>query len=121
MSDSDYLLAIAEIGSISWRFAQDYRRLISRLSPAEQSRFENKCIYFQRQLEKSLSAVGLNCVNLEGQVYAIGMAASVLNLDDFSEGTDLTIDQMIEPLIMDTDGSVIRTGKAMVKSAGAMG
>jgi hypothetical protein len=48
----------------------------------------------------------MKIVNLEGQLYDPGMAASPLNIADFGPDDKLMVDQMVEPLIMGPDGIV---------------
>jgi len=110
--------ALAELGVESWRLAREYRRLVSRLDASEQNRFANKLNYFVRRLDACLAEAGLTLVNLEGQPYAIGIAAAVLNLDEYSPADDLVVEQMIEPVIMGP-GGIVRAGKAMVGLQGA--
>jgi len=116
MPRGDCLAVLAELAVESWRFAEDYRRLVSRLDANEQNRFTNKLNYFCQRLQCCLSEGGLSLVNLEGQPYEMGIAADVLNLDEYSPCDDLIIDQMIEPVIMGPDG-IVKTGKAMVRRA----
>jgi len=116
MSTRDCPVVLAELAVESWRFAKEYRRLVLKLDANEQNRFSNKLNYFLQRLHFCLAEGGLTLVSLEGQPYEMGIAADVLNLDDYSPGDDLIIDQMIEPVIMGPDG-IIRTGKAMVRRA----
>ena len=55
-------------------------------------------------LEQSLGATGLSLVNVEGHPYVPGMAASALNLSDFTPDASLIVDQMVEPIVMGLDG-----------------
>lgn len=107
---------LAELAVESWRFAKEYRRLVLKLDANEQNRFSNKLNYFLQRLQSCLAEGGLNLVSLEGQPYEMGIAADVLNLDEYSPGDDLIIDQMIEPVIMGPDG-IVKTGKALVRRA----
>lgn len=117
MVTGDPSTVLAELAVESWRFAKDYRRLVLKLDANEQNRFANKLNYFIQRLQACLAEGGLTLVSLEGQPYEMGIAADVLNLDDYSSDEDLIIDQMIEPVIMGPDG-IVRTGKAMVRRAG---
>jgi hypothetical protein len=51
-----------------------------------------------------LDSHGFKLVNVEGQAYDPGMAASALNLGDFDPDDALLVDQMLEPIIMGPDG-----------------
>jgi hypothetical protein len=116
MSTGDPKAVLAELAVESWRFAKEYRRLVLKLDANEQNRFANKLNYFLQRIQFCLAEGGLSLVSLEGQPYEMGIAADVLNLDEYSPGDDLIIDQMIEPVIMGPDG-IVKTGKAMVRRA----
>jgi hypothetical protein len=113
MPTKDCQAALAELAVESWRFAKDYRRLVSRLDANEQNRFVSRLNYFLQRLKACLAEGGLSLVSLEGQPYEVGIAADVLNLGEYSVADDLIIDQTIEPVIMGPDG-IIKTGKVMV-------
>jgi hypothetical protein len=116
MRKVDCQTEMAELAVESWRFAEEYRRLIFKLDANEQSRFESKLRYFKERVLSCLAGGGLSLVTLEGNRYEMGIAADVLNLGDYSSNDDLIIDQMIEPVIMGPNG-IVRTGKAMVRRA----
>ena len=120
MPTGDCQAVLAELAVESWRFAKEYRRLVLKLDANEQNRFANKLNYFLQRLQSCLAEGGLNLVSLEGQPYEMGIAADVLNLDEYSPGDDLVIDQMIEPVIMGPDG-IVKTGKALVRRARTSG
>lgn len=100
MATGEPTAVLAEIAVESWRFAKDYRRLVLKLDANEQNRFAHKLNFFIQRLQSCLSDVGLTLVSLEGQPYEMGIAADVLNLDEYSANENLIIAQMIEPLIM---------------------
>src|SRR5436190_15775214 len=93
---------LAELAVESWRFAKDYAKVVSKLDANEQGRFANKLHYYVQRLTTSLEQVGMKVVNLENQPFDMGMAADVLNLDEFAKGETLFVDQMLEPVIMRT-------------------
>lgn len=88
----------------SWRFARLFSRVVNKLDAGESSRYVNQLRYFQKKLEESLDANGLKLVNVEGQPYDPGMAASALNVGDFGPDDELLVDQMVEPIIMGPEG-----------------
>ena len=59
---------------------------------------------FPKEVEESLDVAGLKLVNVEGQSFDPGMAASALNIGDFGPDDTLLVDQMVEPIIMGPDG-----------------
>ena len=117
MPPSDYTTALADLAAESWRFAEECRRLAQRLDAATQRRFESKLAYFSKRLESCLATAGWSFVNLEGQAFELGIAASGINVEDYHPDETLVIDQMLEPVIVGPDG-VLRTGKEIVKKAG---
>lgn len=88
----------------SWRFARLFGRLVSRLDPGESTRYINQSRYFSKRLEENLEQAGIRLVNLEGQPYDTGVAATALNIADFSPDDVLVVDQMLEPIIMGNEG-----------------
>ncbi|EOE6875560.1 hypothetical protein [Citrobacter sedlakii] len=97
-----------------WRFARVFTRLINKVDAGESARYINQVRYFQKKLEENLEAGGLKLVNIEGQIFDSGMAASALNIGDFGPDDVLVVDHMIEPIIMGTNG-LRKQGTVMLK------
>ncbi|TBL39418.1 hypothetical protein EYZ01_10440 [Hafnia alvei] len=97
-----------------WRFARVFTRLINKVDAGESARYINQVRYFQKKLEENLEAGGLKLVNIEGQVFDSGMAASALNIGDFGPDDVLVVDHMIEPIIMGKNG-LRKQGTVMLK------
>lgn len=102
----------------SWRFARLFSRVVNKLDAGESSRYVNQLRYFQKKLEESLDANGLRLVNVEGQPYDPGMAASALNVGDFGPDDELLVDQMVEPIIMGPEG-LRKQGTVMLRKVHA--
>lgn len=98
----------------SWRFARLFGRVLGKLDAAEAPRFINQLRYYQKSLEDQLAAAGFKIVNLEGQPYEPGIAASALNIGDFGPEDRLVIEQMMEPIVMSAEG-LVRPGTVMVQ------
>ena len=77
---------------------------MNKLDVGEAGRYVNQLGYFQKKVEESLDAAGLKLVNVEGQSFDPGMAASALNIGDFGPDDTLLVGQMVEPIIMGPDG-----------------
>ena len=107
---------LIDVAVESWRFSRLFGRLVNRLDAGESSRYVNQLRYFQRKLEESLDASGLRLVNIEGQPFDPGMAASALNIGDFGPDDVLWVEQMVEPIIMGPDG-LRRQGTVMLGKA----
>ncbi len=102
----------------SWRFARLFGRLVSKLDAGEASRYVNQLRYFQKKLEDSLEANGMKIVNVEGQPFEPGMAASAINIGDFGPDDILLVDQMVEPIIMGAEG-LRKQGTVMLRKVAA--
>lgn len=98
----------------SWRLGRLLDRLLLKLDAGEQGRYQGQFRWFQRKLEDSLTDAGMRIVNLEGHQFDPGMAATPLNLDEFSSDDNLVVDQMLEPIIMGDNG-VVRTGTVTLR------
>ena len=96
--------SLIDIAVESWRFSRLFGKVVSKLDAGESSRYVNQVRYFQKKVEESLHSNGLKLVNVEGQPYDVGMAASALNLGDFGPEEVLLVDQMLEPIIMGPKG-----------------
>jgi hypothetical protein len=96
--------SLIDIAVESWRFSRLFGKVVSKLDAGESSRYVNQMRYFQKKVEESLDSNGLKLVNVEGQPYDAGMAASALNLGDFGPEEVLLVDQMLEPIIMGPKG-----------------
>ncbi len=54
-------------------------------------------------------------MNLEGQDYDLGMAASALNIGDYGTDEQLYVEQMVEPILMGANG-VVKAGTMLLAS-----
>ena len=109
--DKDIIINIA---IEAWRFRRVSNRLINKLDSAEQQRYQNQSRWFEKKLEEFLAEVGWQIVDIEGQAFDPGMAATPLNIEDFDAEDSLIVDQMLEPIIMSSEG-LVRTGTVMLK------
>ena len=102
----------------SWRFSRLFGKVVSKLDVGEAGRYTNQLRYFQRRVEEGLESNGLKLVNVEGQPYDAGMAASALNVGDFGPDDTLVVDQMLEPIIMGS-GGLRKQGTVMLRKVEA--
>ncbi len=56
----------------------------------------------------------MRIVNVECHAFDPGMAATALNIEEFGSDDTLVVDQMLEPIIIGSDG-VVRTGNVMLR------
>ena len=110
--------SLLDLAAASWRFSRMFSKVASRLDVGESNRYINQVRYFQKRIEESLDSSGLKLVNVEGQPYDAGMAASALNLGDFGPDDALLVDQMVEPIIMGPNG-LRKQGTVMLRKVGA--
>ena len=96
--------SLINIAVESWRFSRLFARVVGKLDAGEAGRYVNQLRYFQKKVEESLDASGLKLVNVEGQQFDPGMAASALNIGDFGPDDQLLVDHMVEPIIMGPEG-----------------
>lgn len=100
----------------SWRFSRLFARVLNKLDAGEATRYTNQLRYFQKRVDDNLEAVGLKLVNVEGQPYDPGIAASAVNIGDFGADDALLVDQMVEPIIMGPNG-LKKEGTVMLRKA----
>ena len=100
----------------SWRFGRLFDRLLTKLDAGEQGRYRSQFRWFQRKLEESLADAEMRIVNVEGQPFDPGVAATPLNIEEFKSDDSLIVDQMLEPIIMGPDG-VLRAGTVTLRKA----
>lgn len=110
--------SLIDIAVESWRFSRLFGKVVSKLDAGESGRYINQLRYFQKKVEESLDSNGLKLVNVEGQPYDTGMAASALNLGDFGPDDILLVDQMMEPIIMGPNG-LRKQGTVMLRKVEA--
>lgn len=82
----------------------------------EKSRYLSQFRWFIQKIAVTLEAVDMRLVDVSGQLYTPGIAATAINLDDFEPDANLIISYMLEPIIMGTDG-VVRIGKVVLHKA----
>ena len=110
--------SLIDIAVESWRFSRLFGKVVGKLDAGESVRYINQIRYFQRKVEESLDSNGLKLVNVEGQPYDAGMAASALNLGDFGPDDVLLVEQMLEPIIMGPKG-LRKQGTVMLRKVEA--
>lgn len=110
--------SLIDVAVESWRFSRLFARLVNKLDAGDGGRYVNQLRYFQKKVEESLDVNGLKLVNVEGQPFDPGMAASALNIGDFGPDDQLLVDQMVEPIIMGPEG-LRKQGTVMLRKVEA--
>lgn len=110
--------SLLEVAVESWRFSRLVDRILNNLDAGEQGRYRGQALWFQRKLERSLADAGMRIVNVEGQPFDPGIAATALNIEEFEPADSLIVDQVLEPIIMGPQG-VVRTGTVTLRKVGA--
>ena len=110
--------SLIDIAVESWRFSRLFGKVVGKLDAGDSGRYINQIRYFQKKVEENLDSNGLKLVNVEGQHYDAGMAASALNLGDFGPDDVLLVDQMLEPIIMGPKG-LRKQGTVMLRKVEA--
>ena len=90
----------------SWRFGRVFNRMLPKLDAREQKRYESQFSWFMKKVNESLEQADLKIVNIEGDSFEPGIAATPLNIEEFNVEDDLVVDHMLEPIIMGKKGLV---------------
>jgi hypothetical protein len=101
--------SLVTIAIEAWRFGKVFERVLMKLDAGEQSRYTGQVRWFIKKIEESLADVELRIVNVEGHPFDPGIAAKALNIEDFDASDSLVVDQMLEPIIMESHG-LLKTG-----------
>lgn len=107
-------LSLVEIAVEAWRFRKVFERTVSLLDAGEARRPISQYRWFLKKIEDNLKIFDLNVVDVEGLPYDPGMAVSALNLDEFEPDVTLVVDQMIEPIITNSEG-LVRNGVVILR------
>ena len=109
--------AVIGIATESRRFVRLFNSMLEKLeklNPGEGKRYVSQRDWFIKKIEEAMDHAGFEIVNLEGTIYDLGMAAAALNIEEFSPGDTLVVDQMLEPIIMGKDG-LVKTGTVILR------
>lgn len=99
----------------AWRFSRTSKSVLFKLSEEDRARYKGRCSWFCRKMDEALESVGMRLVEIPtGTAYDPGMAVTPLNIGDFKADEPLQVEQMIEPIMMMGDGSMVRTGTVML-------
>jgi hypothetical protein len=98
----------------SWRFGRVFDRMLLKLDAGEQSRHKSQFRWFIKKVEEALEQADMRIVNIEGQQFDPGMAATPLNIEEFDAKDVLIVDQMLEPIIMGRD-ALVKTGTVTLR------
>ena len=109
--------AVISMAVESWRFGRLFDRLLLKLDAGEQSRYRSQFRWFLKKVEEALEQADLRFVNIEGQPFDPGMAATPLNVEEFDAKDTLFVDQMLEPIIMGKEG-LVKTGTVTLRKVG---
>jgi len=102
--------AIISMTVESWRLVKVLERLLNSVEIKEQQRYQGKIRWFVKKTDEALKSAGLNLVNYEGRPYDPGIPATPINLEDFQTDEKLYVMQMLEPVIVDSEGKIVKTG-----------
>ena len=99
----------------SWKFSNTVDKMMDKLSDLEKKRYKSRLVWYKKQLCNTLSGCGYKFVDMSNSPYDAGMALTPLNIDEFTKDDALVVDYIIEPIIMDLEGNIVRTGTAMLR------
>ena len=106
--------SLVDLAVESWRFSKLFVRLLEKLAVMERSRYQGQLSWFQERLKEELKDAGMKIVNVEGDRFDPGVAATPLNCEDFGAEDKLIVDRMLTPIIMGPDG-IMHMGTVMLK------
>ena len=106
--------SLINMAAESMRFSRLFERLLLKLDAGEQTRYRSQFQWFLKKVEEALGDAGMHIVNVEGENFDPGMAATPINIEDFDKNDDLIVEQMIEPIIMGSEG-LIRSGTVILR------
>ncbi|HQH73571.1 MAG TPA: hypothetical protein PK360_15965 [bacterium] len=98
----------------SWRFGKVFERVLAKLDAGEQGRYQGQYRWYLKKVEESLAAGGMQMVNVENHPFDPGMAATPVNIAEFSALDRLMVAQMLEPIIMGPEG-LLKTGTVVLR------
>lgn len=105
--------SIIDMAVEAWRFGKVFEKVLQKFDVSDQKKYISQYNWFFKKVGNALGNAGLRIVNVEGQIYDIGMAVTPINLNEFTTEDILVIELMLEPIIMDTD-SVVKTGTVLL-------
>lgn len=101
----------------SWRISKVIERMLMKLDAGEQIRYQSQFRWFVKKIQESMEKAELRIVNVEGQQFDTGIAATPLNIEEFEANDTLIVDQMLEPIIMGNEG-LIKMGTVTLRKVG---
>jgi tRNA nucleotidyltransferase (CCA-adding enzyme) len=114
MTTETYEQIVINMAVENWRFSRLFLKAVTKFEPSETNKYINQLRYFQKNIENNLDECGFKVINLEGQIFDIGMAVVAMNMEEFDADDILVIEGMIEPIIMGNDG-IKKQGTVMLK------
>lgn len=114
ISQESLLNLVVDIAVEAWRFGKVFEKVINKLDIVEQKKYISQYKWFVKKVNIALEDAGLRIVNVEGEYYDVGMAVTAINLNEFISEDTLIIDQMLEPIIMNST-SVVKTGTVLLR------
>lgn len=113
MSNENLQQAIIDMAVEAWRFRRVFDKAMSKLDAGDSTKYLGQFNWFIKKVDAALDTAGMRIVNVEGQLFDVGMAVTPLNIDEFGEDDTLYVHQMIEPIIMQ-DTAVVKIGSVIL-------
>lgn len=98
----------------AWRLCSVLDRLLLSVDVKESQRYQSKIRWFLKKAMEALTTAGLHVSDYSGQPYDPGIPATPINLEDFESTDDLVVVHMLEPVILDENGNVVKTGTILL-------
>lgn len=113
VSSEILLNSICDIAVEAWRFGKVFEKAMQKIDIIDQKKYLSQYKWFLKKVDNALENAGLRVVNVEGEYYDVGMAVTPINLNEFAPEDILIIEQMLEPIIMNSS-SVVKTGTVLL-------
>jgi len=105
--------AFIDIANSSYRFSKSFEKMMQQVDSVHQRKYSGQYHWLLKSISSGMDLFHLRLVDCEGRPYDPGMAVVPINIDEFSEGEPLVIEQMLEPIIMD-DGGIVKQGTVLL-------
>lgn len=97
-----------------WKVQKGFANILEELDEAKRARYENQYRFFVKRITQIYGVFDYKVVNLEGEIFDVGMPITPLNIEEFATEEILVIKQMIEPIIIQGE-QVLQLGVAILE------
>ena len=107
-------MTMAHLAVEYWKLLKAFERAIGRLPHEHVAKTTAKMRFSAGKLDALLKEAELNLIVFDGKRFEPNIPATALNVDDFTDSDNLTIESTIEPAVVENT-KVLLFGKVVVK------